>query len=438
MTLGLDIGTTTLSAAAVDCASGTLCKSWNIPSESALPSPHSWERTQCIETIRSRMLELLRQAKADFPDIRGIGLTGQMHGVLYVDDQGRPVSPLYTWQDGRGNLPYREGVTYCQHLQQFTAAQTATGFGAVTHFWLQENRQLPAGAVCLCTAADYLGMALTGRTRPLLHRSNAASLGFFDLARGDFDREALEKAGMDPGFFPETTGDILPLGSWEGIPVTLAVGDNQASFLGSVDSPEDSLLVNIGTGSQIAMRTRRWETHDPRLEVRPYLGDSYLLTASALCGGYAYGLVERFFRQLLKEAGCPETSAYPLLNRLAEKGFAQEQLPTLDPRFLGERRDPGRTGAFTGLTPDTFTPEGLAASAVLGILSELWESYQAMLREGNPPAKQLVASGNGVRKNPVMPMALERVFGLAPKFPKQEEEAAFGAARLPEKLTQSL
>lgn len=60
----------------------------------------------------------IEQAMNSCPDVERIGITGQMHGVLYVDGAGQPVSPLYTWQDGRGSQIYREGESYADYLSQ--------------------------------------------------------------------------------------------------------------------------------------------------------------------------------------------------------------------------------------------------------------------------------------------------------------------------------
>ena len=71
--------------------------------QSFLKSNAAWEKVQDPQHILEKTRTLLEKILKEYPDIKAIGLTGQMHGILYVDVQGKHVSPLYTWQDGRGN-----------------------------------------------------------------------------------------------------------------------------------------------------------------------------------------------------------------------------------------------------------------------------------------------------------------------------------------------
>lgn len=113
-----------------------------------------------------------------YPDIKGIGVTGQMHGILYLNEQGEAVSPLYTWQDGRGNQLYRDNKTYAAYLSDETGYALATGFGLVTHFYNQVNGLVPGDAKQICTIMDYVVMKLAGQKTPLTDYSNGASIGF--------------------------------------------------------------------------------------------------------------------------------------------------------------------------------------------------------------------------------------------------------------------
>ena len=75
----------------------------------------------------------MRQLQQEHPDIGGIGVTGQMHGILYLDELGRAVSPLYTWQDQRGAERLTQ-QTYAERLSELTGYTLSTGYGVVTHF----------------------------------------------------------------------------------------------------------------------------------------------------------------------------------------------------------------------------------------------------------------------------------------------------------------
>ena len=203
---------------------------------------------------------------------------------------GTPVSPLYTWQDGRGDLPHPQGGTWSQALSRITGYPCATGFGTVTHFYNQANGLVPETAAVICTIHDYIAMRLSGRTRPVTEASDAASMGVFHVEKGEFDIAALEKAGIDPAILPQVwrSGSI---GDYRGCQVYAGIGDNQASFWGATQGNREAMLVNMGTGSQFCVYTPRYLSC-PGLETRPYPGGGYLLVGASLCGGRAYALLE--------------------------------------------------------------------------------------------------------------------------------------------------
>lgn len=129
----------------------------------------------------------------EFPDIGCVGLTGQMHGIVYVDAAGQLLSPLYTWQDETGAQPGPDGKSTAARLTARTGYPLASGYGLVTLACHQAAGTIPDGAAAVCTIADYLAMRLSGRTAPRLTPSMAASLGLFDGT--DFDRKAVRPGG---------------------------------------------------------------------------------------------------------------------------------------------------------------------------------------------------------------------------------------------------
>lgn len=217
------------------------------------------------------MRNILEELIARYAPIVSIGIDGQMHGILYVDRKGDAVSPLYTWQDGRGDERLGSG-TYASVLSELTGYPMASGFGLTTHYWFERNRLVPVEAHKLCSLFDYIAMKLTGRSEPLMHISGAASLGMFHLETGNWDRSAKKRAEMTEGLLPFITADCMIVGyESHGIPVSCGIGDNQASFLGAVKYPQKSVLINMGTGGQVSMLTRRAEGME-KAEIRPFGG----------------------------------------------------------------------------------------------------------------------------------------------------------------------
>ena len=244
--LGLDLGTTTISAAVLD-ADGRLLCTRTVPGGAAVAG-QPWERKQDARGIEHAALSLLDGLLQEFPDIGCVGLTGQMHGIVYVDAAGQLLSPLYTWQDETGAQPGPDGKSTAARLTARTGYPLASGYGLVTLACHQAAGTIPDGAAAVCTIADYLAMRLSGRSAPCLTPSMAASLGLFDGT--GFDREAVRRAGLPERLLPEVSEEA-ELGGGR-LRVFAALGDNQASFLGAGQGRLDAPLVNIGTGKEKA------------------------------------------------------------------------------------------------------------------------------------------------------------------------------------------
>lgn len=427
ISMGIDIGTTTICGVTVDGKTGSVLKSVTLQNDSGLKSSCEWEKIQDVNRIAKLCLEVKQSLLDGSECVESIGISGQMHGILYIDDKGDAVSPLYTWQDERGNQVLENGKTYCECLRETTGYPAPSGYGLTTHFYNLKNNLVPVQAVMLCTVGDYITMKLAGRPRPIMHKSMAASLGMFDVKNGRFDQAALGKAGIDASFLPDIgdkEGFISPEAS--SVRISMALGDNQSSFLGSVGG-ESNVLVNIGTGSQISIYS---ETYDGgiRAEYRPYLNGTFLLVEAPLCGGSSYEMLKHFFEMTLKLFhGGPGDDLYTIMNRAAERSYGHANSLKADTRFRGTRKEPGIRGSLTNIGMENFTPEHLIIGILQGICDELFEFYKKVPKEYQS-AEIITGSGNGIRRNKVMQKIISDTFGRKLVIPESEEEASRGAA----------
>ena len=403
--IGIDIGTTSICGVIVDTEKGVITKSRTLPNISFISSGSDFEKIQNPGIIMDTVRDLIDNLEPE--NASAIGFSGQMHGIVYTDENGNAVSPLYTWQDERAAKEYANGRSYAQTLGCFA------GYGLATDFYNEKNGLVPENAVYLCTIADYAVMQLCGLKKPVVHITNAASLGCYDIENNCFTIE-------NPRL-PDVTSEFKAAGEYKNSPVCVALGDNQASFIGSVSNSKDA-LINVGTGSQIS-----WLTETPvaaeGVENRPFDGKRYLAAGCALCGGRAFAMLEKLFREIANLASDKEiTSLYPQIDKLLEA--KTETTLSADCRFCGTRNDPSVRGGIYNISENNFTAADLALSVLNGMADELYLMY----KNGGKKAEKLVCSGNGIRKNAALRRIVSEMFGCEIKIPYFEEEASFGAA----------
>lgn len=419
--IGLDIGTTSICGILLDANTGEIEKKLEEKNDTWIVTASSWEKLQNPHTILKKVRDILEKLLCEH--VVSIGVTGQMHGILYVDEAGRAVSPLYTWQDERGNLAF-EGSTYAEHVSSYS------GYGSVTHFYNCHNGLIPENACALCTISDYVAMQLAGRHKPLIHTTNAAGLGQYDLEKNTFT--------IEDSFLPQIALGYETIGQYQGIPVSVAIGDNQAGFLGST-SGKNCVLVNVGTGSQVSAAILELPLegivgskkgiydHRAIIEIRPYMENSFLLVGSSLCGGRAYAILENFFRKTLEMlTGQSSSEVYEQMQRalVKEAALQKADIPVFDTRFLGTRANPSGRGSIRNLSPENFLPQYFITGLLKGMSEELYDMYVQM----GVSCDRMIGSGNGIRKNPLLENCIEDTFGIKMQIPVHKEEACFGAA----------
>ena len=400
--IGIDIGTTSVCGVVIDVENGGIIKSVTKNSNAFIETPNSWEKIQSVEKIISLATDILNSLMDS--DVKAIGVTGQMHGIVYTDIEGEAVSPLYIWQDGRGNLPYKD-TTYAKYLNSFS------GYGNVTDFYNRENGLRPENATSYCTIHDYFVMKLCALKKPLIHSSDAASFGCYDIKNNKFNYDC----NVD------ITNDYCIAGEYKGVPVSVAIGDNQASTFSTL-ADEDGILVNVGTGSQVSVISDKIVSGE-NIEVRPYFENKYLIVGAALCGGRAYSILKNFYAKVLGYVtDIDDDKVYDIMNSMLD-GISDTTL-NVDTRFEGTRKNTHIKGSITGITEDNFTPQDFTLGVLGGMAGELYSMYMEM----KTPKSSLVGSGNGIRKNKALVKMFEQKFGATLKIPAHNEEASYGSA----------
>ncbi len=441
--LGIDIGTSKTAAVVIDgsgktIASGSMTHAADLP---AGPGLSEQDPAALLESARLVVAGLPAGARGR---VAAVGLTGQMHGVLLLDARGEPVGPLVTWQDGRCT------VGFLDELRTRTGAQLRTGFGCATLAWYAAGAKLPPQAVHAAAIHDWIAARLCGLARPVTDPTDAASWGLFDLALLDWNLAAVRAAGIPAALLPKVVpcGAVIGrvsgaaarlFGIPAGMPVSAAIGDNQASLIATLEDPERELALTLGTGGQLsavlpASHATRLLAEAPRgtgsaWEFRPYPGGRLLAAGASLCGGSAWQWLAATVERLQDELGAPRIPRDDLYARLNELGAASPRAEvsgiTIHPHFLGERHDPTRRASIEGITLGNVSLGTLTRSLAEAITANLRDMLPAHFREGRT---RIVASGNAVERNPLLRQAAAEAMGLPVVMSAPPEAAAVGAA----------
>jgi len=443
--LSLDIGTSNLCALALSCDSlgpVAICSKINDTEIANLPAGYHEQdplriRDLCLELIQ----KLLSEKNARENEVVGIGITGQMHSVLLVNSELEPQTNLITWRDQRTLASDKPGPinktveALDTSVHECTGCRLHAGYGGATLRWLQENGRLSEGAVAL-TIADYVAGCLTGVCAT--EATHAASWGIFNLQKGRWDSEAIEKLGIPkkvlPTIFPtaQPLGNIQPaiaqqLGLGSGVQVCSSVGDNQASIIGAAGFVDDVVVLNLGTGGQISIPQNEYKFVET-FETRPMPFGGFILVGASLCGGWAYSCLQKFIQATVKEFSGMEVSEeeiYKRMNAIAAETSKGASGISVDTRFSGTRQNPNLRGSISGIGVENFTVANLTRGFVEGMVAELADMASAASIKD---FTRIIASGNAVRNNPVVSEVIESIFGLPCHISTNREEAALGAA----------
>lgn len=450
--LGLDIGTTTITSVVVDVETGVVVTVQSAANDAEVTSVEDKQMGRS-EWDAERMMQVafgvIKDAVEASGGVDGVGVTGQMHGMLVVGQDGVSVGPFVGWQDRRGMDVMANGETFVGHMRGISEGLGAfargcrphPGYLGTTLFWRMQQGDLPEGAMA-SFVPDYAVARLTD-TRPVTDATNAAGSGLFDVVDRAWREDLISELGLSVDRLPEvcesgkqagavtqSVADVT--GLKVGTPVCVACGDNQASFLGSVGDLEGSVLVNVGTGGQVSVHVGDAMPTDEtdELEARPFVDGGFLLVGAGLVGGRSYAWLRDFLREIGKTffGGTGDEDLYEAMNRLAADVVPGSDGLLCEPLFTGTRREPDRRGVWAGVGTANFSAGHMARALLEGLTDQFVQLYDEMDRLGVGGRTKLIGAGNGIRKNALLRSILEDRFKMAMQVPKHTEEAAFGAA----------
>jgi sedoheptulokinase len=436
---GIDVGTTNLELTLADLGEGRIRERRFAPNR-RLPSTDPCAFLQDPAAIAGSLGEMLESVQASLGSgqIGSIGVTGQVHGILYTDEAGKPLSPLYTWLDRHGTET-GNGPSPQELLAERTGVLLPPGYGLLTHYANRLYGRTPPGARRILGINELVTGALIGKPLDRTDATNLACFGGFDPVTEAQNPRLLEEAlgPRAPAFLTLAPPFTLAGETRQGVPVAYPLGDNQAGFFGSIPCPEESCLVSIGTSGQISLYAKSAACPES-MELRPYLGLGFLWVGAVLCAGKAYEALAGLFQEVLRRAQVPgsppadDELVYGMMREAAEEVLAREAAEgasalRFDTAFNGSRRDPPRRGSISGIGLDNLTVGHLALENIRGIVRELAE----FTRDAGAVFDSLgsiVVSGSAARKNRLFTAALEERFQRRIRIPPYDGGPALGAA----------
>jgi sedoheptulokinase len=444
ISLGIDIGTTKVAMVIVDVESNSI-----IAQESqvfgGIKSDFDGTSEEAVETILNKLdLCAKRFERELMQSVESIGVTGQMHGIVLRNSKKGYVSNLVTWQDQR----CLKNDFIEQLRDQVGDQRLFTGYGLATMAWFKMYQpEVLAGYDQAGTIQDLLVSYLCDNQRITMDPTNAASWGLFNVAEHNWNHDSVSRLQMPPGLIPQ----IAPCGSqagvlgrpyarrWRlkpGVPVMLAIGDNQASLFCTIREPQTELALTLGTSGQLSSIVAElpsdcssWRT----AEVRPFVDENYAIVAASLCGGSALGWLAHVVDSWCRDLGLESPSKdeiYSRFNKLSREAQPKGGL-AIRPNFLGERFDSDLKGQIEGVDFSNFSLGEVFAALAEGVVRNLHTMLPQQAFEGKT---RLVGSGNGLRRFAIFSDVIPQIFGLPLTLLPEREEAACGAALLSGRL----
>jgi xylulokinase len=437
LTLGIDTSTTATKAVLVDRSGavvGTALATYGAESPHPLWSEQNpdlwWTATQ--QAVR----RVLSDTGAHPGSVTGVGLTGQMHGLVLLDADDRPLRSAILWNDQRTAAEcdeIRERIGR-DHLIAVTGNDALTGFTAPKILWVRSHEpDVYARVRHVLLPKDYVRLHLTA-----VHATDRAGGGgtmLFDHAARTWSGEILDRLGIPAEWMPPThegpeiTGRITSAaaaatGLAEGTPVVAGGGDQAATAVGTGAVDPGVVTASIGT-SGVVFAATDGPVVDPRGAVHAFphaVPDRWHLMGVTLAaaGSLAW----------LRDAVAADTPFEDLSTEAAGVEPGSAGLVFL-PYLSGERTpypDPLASGAFVGLTTRHGRPE-LVRAVMEGVAFSLRDVLGVMEEAGVAHPSQIRVSGGGA-KSPVWRQILADALGADVATVNTTEGAAYGAAIL--------
>jgi xylulokinase len=445
--LGLDIGTGGSRALLVD-AEGNVAAGVTAPHEDILMERPLWaeQRPQnWWEAAADAIREVLSEVDIHGEDVAGVGLSGQMHGLVLLDEHNEVIRPALIWCDQRSQeqVDWINATAGPRMVLEQTANPVLTGFTAPKLLWVRDHDPasyertrrvlLPKDYVRFCLTGEYAGDV-----------SDASGTALFDVVNRRWAELLIDKLGIDRSFLPpvvesqEITGTVTAraaarTGLKAGTPVVGGAGDQAASAVGNGIVAPGLVSCTIGTSGVVFSHLDE-VAYDPRGRVHTFChavpGKWHVMGVTQGAGLSLQWFRNQLGREAVREAAQKGVDPYELLTAEASQAPAGSEGLFWLPYLMGERTphlDAAARGGWVGLTAK-HTRAHLLRSLLEGVSYSLKDCLAIVERLG-AKVDVVRASGGGAR-SPFWRQVLADVFDRPIATLHTQEGSAYGVALL--------
>ena len=431
--LGIDLGTSAVKLLLVD-RDGQIRNAVTKEYPLLLPKP-GWAEQEPAEwwaAFLDGITDLLSGFDASL--VRGIGVGGQMHGLVALDENDNVIRPAILWNDGRAaeETEWLNTVVGKEKLSALTANIAFAGFTAPKLLWMRKHEPENFARIAqIMLPKDYINYRLTG-----VHAcdfSDASGMLLLDVEHKIWSKEMLDICGVSEAQMPklfesyEVIGTVKPeiarmLGLSENVKVVAGAGDNAAAAVGTGTVGNGTCNISLGTSGTIFISLEKFGV-DP----------NNALHAFAHANG-RYHLMGC----MLSAASCNKWFCDEVLKT---SDYAAEQVDITDdklgknrvfflPYLMGERspiNDTDARGTFIGLSMDT-TRADMVQAVLEGVAFAIRDSFEVAKNLGINIERSKLCGGGA--KSPLWRKIMANVLDLPLDIPQTEEGPGYGAAML--------
>lgn len=444
--LGVDIGTSGTKTVLFDEQGRTIASSTK---GYPMYQPHiGWAEQDAEDwwrASRDSIAEVMQKSGVDPREVKGLGLSGQMHGMVLLDEHNQVLRKAIIWCDQRT-------VTQCdtinrlvgpQRLIEITGNPPLTAFTAAKVMWVKENEpEIFAKTRKVLLPKDYVRYMLTGEFASEV--SDASGMQFLDINRRTWSREVMDALGIPfewlPGIYEsyEISGSITQsvaqeTGLWAGLPVAGGGGDQAAGAVGN-GIVRPGVVSSVIGSSGVVFAHSDTIAYDPKGRLQTFChavpGAWHLMGCTQGAGFSLQWLRNEFGQMEMAIADKMGIDPYELMNAQAAQAKPGSDGLIFLPYMMGERAphlDPDARGVFFGITNHHRRQE-MIRSVMEGVSYSLLDCLNIMRDMGVNPSQVRASGGGG--KSPLWRQMQADMFGTEIVTINSSEGPALGAALL--------